>query len=55
MQRCGEPGCPWTCGTRKTGSCSDRMTAKIMATLLWLVLIVTVTAGTWNASRAVLE
>jgi hypothetical protein len=55
MRRCGEPGCPWKCGTRKTGSCSDRMAARVLATVLWAVLIVTFSAGAWSVSRVILE
>lgn len=45
MFRCLKEGCPWSCGTRRTGSCAERMMAYGLGSLLLLALMITTIWG----------
>jgi hypothetical protein len=38
-------GCPWECGTPTDGSCADQLMTRTLASMLWLILLVSIIAG----------
>ena len=45
MFRCLKEGCPWSCGTRKSGSCAERLMAYGLGSVLLLALMITTLWG----------
>ncbi len=45
MFRCLNDGCPWSCGTRKSSSCAERLMAYGLGSLLLLALMITTLWG----------
>lgn len=45
MLRCLRDGCPWACGTRRTGTCAERLTVYGLGSALLLALLITTAWG----------